>query len=188
MNPTNTIFDAKRLIGRKANDEDVQRDMKLWPFHVIGGIDNKPMIQVGGSSGRSREGEEGRALCGWVMSAAGCITKEGSSYDKQSVLGLTLLGERGAGWQVQYKGETKDFAAEEISSMVLVKMKETADAFLHTTVKDAVVTVPAYFNDSQRQVRRITTRRLAVCGVTPEDINPQLSWGYVVLALLRADA
>jgi molecular chaperone DnaK (HSP70) len=59
--------------------------------------------------------------------------------------------------------------------MVLVKMKETADAFLHTTVKDAVVTVPAYFNDSQRQVRRITTRRLAVCGVTPEDINPQLS-------------
>lgn len=54
--------------------------------------------------------------------------------------------------EVEYKGESKTFTPEEISSMVLIKMKETAEAFLGSTVKDAVVTVPAYFNDSQRQV------------------------------------
>ncbi len=56
--------------------------------------------------------------------------------------------------QVEYKGETKTFFPEEISSMVLVKMKETAEAFLGKTIKDAVVTVPAYFNDSQRQATK----------------------------------
>ncbi len=56
--------------------------------------------------------------------------------------------------QVDYKGETKTFVPEEISSMVLIKMKETAEAFLGSTVKDAVVTVPAYFNDSQRQATK----------------------------------
>lgn len=99
MNPNNTIFDAKRLIGRKFDDQTVQNDMKHWPFKVInkGG---KPLIQV------------------------------------------------------EYKGETKQFSAEEISSMVLTKMRETAEAFLGKKIKDAVVTVPAYFNDSQRQATK----------------------------------
>jgi L1 cell adhesion molecule like protein len=56
--------------------------------------------------------------------------------------------------QVKYKGELKTFAPEEVSSMVLIKMKETAEAYLGKTVKDAVVTVPAYFNDSQRQATK----------------------------------
>jgi len=99
MNPTNSVFDAKRLIGRKFEDREVQSDMKHWPFAVVskGG---KPVIQI------------------------------------------------------QYKGETKTFTPEEISSMVLLKMKETAEAYLGETVSDAVVTVPAYFNDSQRQATK----------------------------------
>lgn len=99
MNPVNTIFDAKRLIGRKFEDSSVQGDMKHWPFEVVsdGG---KPKLQV------------------------------------------------------EYKGETKSFFPEEISSMVLTKMKETAEAYLGKTVTDAVVTVPAYFNDSQRQATK----------------------------------
>ncbi|EGF83438.1 70 kDa heat shock protein 3 [Batrachochytrium dendrobatidis JAM81] len=99
MNPTNTVFDAKRLIGRRFEDAEVQSDMKHWSFKVVdkGG---KPIIQV------------------------------------------------------EFKGETKTFTPEEISSMVLLKMKETAEAYLGTVVKDAVVTVPAYFNDSQRQATK----------------------------------
>ena len=99
MNPTNTVFDAKRLIGRRFEDASVQADMKHWPFKVIsdGG---KPKIEV------------------------------------------------------DYKGETKQFFPEEISSMVLIKMKETAEAYLGKTVNNAVVTVPAYFNDSQRQATK----------------------------------
>ncbi|KAI5452599.1 Hsp70 chaperone [Naganishia albida] len=99
MNPHNTVFDAKRLIGRKFDDPEVQSDMKHWPFTVLnkGG---KPIIQV------------------------------------------------------EYKGEKKEFTPEEISSMVLVKMRETAEAYLGEPVKDAVVTVPAYFNDSQRQATK----------------------------------
>jgi len=99
-NPTNTVFDAKRLIGRKFNDPVVQKDMKLWPFTVEAGADDKPVIVV------------------------------------------------------KFKGETKKFHPEEISSMVLVKMKETAEAFLGSTVKNAVITVPAYFNDNQRQATK----------------------------------
>jgi len=99
-NPLNTVFDAKRLIGRKFADQSVQADCKLWPFKVESGADDKPMIVV------------------------------------------------------QYKGETKKFQAEQISSMVLVKMKEVAEAYLGKEVKDAVVTVPAYFNDSQRQATK----------------------------------
>ena len=99
MNPINTVFDAKRLIGRRFNDVEVQSDMKHWPFKVID-VGGKPMIQA------------------------------------------------------EYKGETKKFTPEEISSMVLLKMKETAEAYLGGTVKDAVVTVPAYFNDSQRQATK----------------------------------
>ncbi|CDP00080.1 unnamed protein product [Coffea canephora] len=100
MNPTNTVFGAKRLIGRKYIDPSVQSDIKHWPFKVIPGLGNKPMIVV------------------------------------------------------TYKGEEKLFATEEISAMVLAKMKETAEAYLGSTVKDAVVTVPAYFNDSQRQATK----------------------------------
>ncbi|XP_073127728.1 heat shock cognate 70 kDa protein-like [Henckelia pumila] len=100
MNPTNTIFDAKRLIGRKFSDALVQSDTKLWPFEVVGDENDKPMIVV------------------------------------------------------TYKGEEKQFVAEEISSMVLTKMKEIAESFLGFKVKDAVITVPAYFNDSQRRATR----------------------------------
>jgi len=99
MNPTNTIFDAKRLIGRKFDDPAVQSDMKHWPFEVVN-VDGKPKIQV------------------------------------------------------VYKDETKAFFPEEISSMVLCKMKETAEAYLGKTVSNAVITVPAYFNDSQRQATK----------------------------------
>lgn len=99
MNPHNTVFDAKRLIGRKFDDAEVQSDMKHWPFKVIS-KEGKPNIQV------------------------------------------------------EYKGEQKTFTPEEISSMVLLKMRETAEAYLGNSVKDAVVTVPAYFNDSQRQATK----------------------------------
>merc|ERR1711920_959438 len=99
MNPTNTIFDAKRLIGRKFNDSNVQTDRKHWPFQVV---------------------------------------------DSN---GLPKL-------KVEYQSEEKTFTPEEISSMVLVKMKETAEAYLGTAVTEAVVTVPAYFNDSQRQATK----------------------------------
>lgn len=99
MNPSNTVFDAKRLIGRWYTDETVQADMNHWPFKVIndGG---KPKIQV------------------------------------------------------EYKGGKKTFTPEEISSMILTKLKDTAESYLGRKVKDAVVTVPAYFNDSQRQATK----------------------------------
>lgn len=102
MNPTNTVFDAKRLIGRKINDPTVVADRKLWPFKVTAGAGEKPQIEV------------------------------------------------------DYKHENKTFAPEEISSMVLIKMKETAQAFLGADreCKKAVITVPAYFNDSQRQATK----------------------------------
>jgi heat shock protein 1/8 len=99
MNPTNTVFDAKRLIGRRFNDAEVQSDMKHWPFTVVN-KESKPYIQI------------------------------------------------------EYRGENKTFSPEEISSMVLIKMKETAEAYLGKSVKNAVITVPAYFNDSQRQATK----------------------------------
>jgi L1 cell adhesion molecule like protein len=100
MNPTNTVFDAKRLIGRKFSDSTVKSDMEHWPFAVVQESGDKPMIQV------------------------------------------------------EVKGETKKFSPEEISSMVLLKMKETAESYLGKPVDEAVVTVPAYFNDSQRQATK----------------------------------
>ena len=99
MNPENTIFDAKRLIGRKFDDPAVQNDIKNFPFKVVSD-DNKPKIQA------------------------------------------------------TYKGELKTFQPEEISSMVLTKMKEVAEAYIGEKVTDAVITVPAYFNDSQRQATK----------------------------------
>ncbi|MDA9072405.1 molecular chaperone DnaK [bacterium] len=97
MNSSNTIFDAKRLIGRKTSDSLVQQDMKHWPFKVLSGDNDKPKFEV------------------------------------------------------QYKHETKYYSAEEISSMVLIKMKEIAESYLGREVKNAVITVPAYFNDAQRK-------------------------------------
>lgn len=99
MNPKNTVFDAKRLIGRRFDDQKIQEDMRHWPFTVVndGG---KPKIQV------------------------------------------------------EFKGETKRFAPEEVSSMILTKMREVAEVYLGGKVTDAVITVPAYFNDSQRQATK----------------------------------
>jgi len=99
MNPINTVFDAKRLIGRKFTDAEVQADMKHFPFQVVDKA-GKPNVQV------------------------------------------------------EFKGETKTFSPEEISAMILTKMRETAESYLGGTVNNAVVTVPAYFNDSQRQATK----------------------------------
>jgi len=98
-NPTNTIFDAKRMIGRKFSSKEVTADRKLWPFEIKN-KDNKPYVEV------------------------------------------------------VYKGEKKQFAPEEISAFVLQKMKATAEAYLGHPVTHAVVTVPAYFDDSQRQATK----------------------------------
>jgi len=99
MNPANTVFDAKRLIGRKFVDDEVKADMKHFPFTVVDRA-GKPVVEV------------------------------------------------------EFKGEKKQFTPEEISAMILVKMRETAEAYLGGTVNNAVVTVPAYFNDSQRQATK----------------------------------
>ena len=99
-NPANTIFDAKRLIGRKFADQSVKADMAHWPFKVKPGTADKPLIEA------------------------------------------------------TVNGETKTFSAEEISAAVLQKMKATAESYLGEKVTDAVITVPAYFNDSQRQATK----------------------------------
>jgi len=99
-NPNNTVFDAKRLIGRKFDDETVKSDMAHWPFTVLSGTGGKPQIEV------------------------------------------------------DFKGERVKYQPEEISAMVLTKMRQTAEAYLGCEVKDAVITVPAYFNDSQRQATK----------------------------------
>ncbi|KAJ5765527.1 hypothetical protein N7520_005086 [Penicillium odoratum] len=99
MNPHNTVFDAKRLIGRRFADAEVQADMKHWPFKIVEKA-TKPVIEI------------------------------------------------------EFKGEAKQFTPEEVSSMILTKMRETAEAYLGGTVNNAVITVPAYFNDSQRQATK----------------------------------
>lgn len=109
-NPVNTVFDAKRLIGRKFSDLEVQNDMKHFPFSVVSGPNDKPMIEV------------------------------------------------------EYKGEMKRFTPEEISSMVLVGLKQSAEEYIGQEVKDAVITVPAYFNDSQRAA---TKDAAMIAGLNP---------------------
>ena len=99
-NPTNTVFDAKRLIGRKYKDSQIQSNLKHFPFTIKSGTADKPMIHV------------------------------------------------------NYLNESKVFQPEEISAMILTKMKETAESYLGTDVKQAVITVPAYFNDAQRQATK----------------------------------
>lgn len=100
MNPTNTVFDAKRLIGRLYTDETVQKDIKNWPFTVTEGAKGAPMIQV------------------------------------------------------TYKEKKEIYAPERIASMVLAKLKSDAESFLGEPVSGAVITVPAYFNDAQRQATK----------------------------------
>ncbi|KAL1123317.1 hypothetical protein AAG570_002403 [Ranatra chinensis] len=124
MNPENTVFDAKRLMGRRFDDPKIQRDMKHWPFKVIN-VDSKPRIQV------------------------------------------------------RYKGQVKSFAPEEVSSMVLAKMRETAEAYLGGKVRDAVITVPAYFTDSQRQATKDAGRiaGLNVLRIINEPTAAALAYG-----------
>jgi molecular chaperone DnaK (HSP70) len=99
LNPTNTLYDVKRFIGRRFDEPSVQRDMKLLPFNIIN-RSNKPFIEV------------------------------------------------------EVKGEKKTFAPEEISAMVLVRMKEIAEAFIGKKINNAVITVPAYFGDAQRKATK----------------------------------
>ncbi|KAF0300929.1 Heat shock protein IV [Amphibalanus amphitrite] len=98
-NPKNTVFDAKRMLGRGFDDEELRRDMKRWPFKVI---DDRGIPKI----------------------------------------------------EVQYKNKTKLFTPVEISSMMLTKMKMTAEAYLGKTVAKAVITVPAYFTNAQRQATK----------------------------------
>ena len=125
VNSTNTIFDAKRLIGRKMNEASVQQDIKLWPFTVKPDNDNKPLIEV------------------------------------------------------EYLGKKETFHPEQISSMILEKMKQTAEAYLGETVTDAVVTVPAYFNDSQRQATKDagTTAGLNILRIINEPTAAAIAYG-----------
>lgn len=100
MNPQNTVFDAKRMIGRRFNDPELQKDIELFPFKVVDDGKDKPQIEV------------------------------------------------------EFKGETKRYYPEEISSMVLSEMKQIAESYLGFPVKEAVVTVPAYFNNAQREATK----------------------------------
>lgn len=126
MNPSNTVFDAKRLIGRKFTDKEVQSDTKYWPFKVTPDENDKPMINV------------------------------------------------------NYKGEDKQFTPEQISSMVLIKMKEIAESYLGKEVKSAVITVPAYFNDAQRQATKDAGRiaGLNVLRIINEPTAAAMAYGF----------
>ncbi|XP_074272596.1 heat shock 70 kDa protein 18-like [Silene latifolia] len=129
VNASNTIFDAKRLIGKKFSDKSVQNDMKVWPFKVIATSD--------------------------------------SDYGKKPLIVVT------------YKGEEKQFSPEEISSMILCKMKDMAEVYLGCEVKHAVVTVPAYFNNAQRQATKDagTIAGLNVLRIINEPTAAALAYG-----------
>jgi heat shock 70kDa protein 1/2/6/8 len=125
INPTNTLYDVKRLIGRRFDDPVTQKDAKLWPFEIRDDGHNKPQVKV------------------------------------------------------QWKGEDKTFYAEEVSAMVLDKMKSVAEAYLGEKVTDAVVTVPAYFNDAQRQATKDAGRiaGLNVLRIINEPTAASLAYG-----------
>jgi L1 cell adhesion molecule like protein len=112
-NAENTVFDAKRLIGRKFDDSSVQSDKKHWPFKVVRESQDRPAVQV------------------------------------------------------QHQGETKTFFPEEISSMILGYMKSISEAYLGKTIENAVITVPAYFNEAQR---RATQDAGKIAGLTVKRI------------------
>lgn len=124
LNPENTVFDVKRIIGRKFEDPEVQRDKKLYPYSIVNNM-GRPFIEV------------------------------------------------------KVNGEKKMFAPEEISAMVLQKMKETAESYLGTKVKNAVITCPAYFNDAQRQATKDagTIAGLNVVRMINEPTAAALSYG-----------
>jgi len=126
LNPSNTIFDAKRLIGRKYTDATVQSDKRHWPFEIKADSQDRPLIEV------------------------------------------------------QYQGETREFRSEEISAMVLGKMKEYAEDYLGKCVRKAVITVPAYFNDSQRTSTRDagTIAGLEVIRIINEPTAAAVAYGF----------
>lgn len=125
VNPENTIYDAKRLIGRKFSEDVVKNDIKHWPFEVVGDPNGKPVIKV------------------------------------------------------DYQGEKKTFNPEQISAMVLQQLKSEAEAYLGTPVTQAVITVPAYFNDSQRQATKDagTIAGLEVMRIINEPTSAALAYG-----------
>lgn len=100
QNPKNTVYDAKRLIGRKFDDPHIQEDIKLWSFNVVGDSNNKPLIKV------------------------------------------------------NFKNEEQQFHPEQISAMVIQRLKETTESYIGHPLKKVVITVPAYFNDAQRQATK----------------------------------
>ena len=122
-NPLNTVFNAKRMIGRKFDDPILQSDMNHWPFKVVddGG---KPMIKV------------------------------------------------------EYKNEVTTFLPEEILSMVLSKLRKSAKSYLGASARDAVITIPAYFNDSQRQATKDagTIAGLNVLCIINEPTAAAIAW------------
>ena len=125
-NVENTIFDSKRLIGKKFSDSTVKSDIKYWPFKVVSGPGDKPVINV------------------------------------------------------EYNGEKKNFSPEEISAMVLTKMKEIAENYLGEPVEQAVITIPAYFNDSQRTATKDagTIAGLEVIRIINEPTAASLAYGF----------
>jgi len=125
LNPTNTVYDAKRLIGRRFEEEHVQKDMALWPFRVVEAGDGKSAIEV------------------------------------------------------MVSGVTRRFSPQEVSAMVLGKMRDTAEAFLDKKVRNIVVTVPAYFNDAQRQATKDagTIAGLNVLRILNEPTAAALAYG-----------
>ena len=133
QNPTRTVFDVKRLIGRKFSDPTVQKDKTLFPFDVVADAKSKPAVKI---------------------------------------------------TDVDGKGSDKKFAPEEVSGMILRKMKETAEKFIGAEVKRAVVTVPAYFNDAQRQA---TKDAGTIAGLTVERVINEPTAAAIAYGLDKQD-